>query len=312
MRLAIIGTGGIAQKAYFPLLAVMPTLEIVGVHSRTQANVDEACQRWGFSFGTTKLNEILALKPKAVLVISSTESHYTICREMLENGIDVYSEKSLTTSSKHTLDLADIADKNKRILAVGFNRRYALLYKQAKEILGDRKVDLAVIQKHRTQAFNSSLYEQYLDDTIHQIDLMRFFCGDVHPATTVFEKKDNMVTAAVSTVEIPGGGHGVLMICNQAGAWQESVTLHAQGMSLHVDAFQRLRVIFNDHEENYGTDRAGKWITGMKERGFYDELAHFFDCVQTRKEPATNAYEAAKTQQLLEGLILAAGEKIDP
>ena len=312
MRLAIIGTGGIAQKAYFPLLAVMPDVEIVGVHSHTQAHVDEACQRWGYSFGTTHIKEILALKPKAALVISDTESHYAICREMLENGIDVFSEKSLTTSSEQSFDLAKIADENRRILAVGFNRRYALLYKQAREILGNRKVNLAVIQKHRTQASNPSLFDQYLDDTIHQIDLMRFYCGDVSPSTTAVQKKNNLVTTAVSTVEIPGGGHGVIMICNNAGSWQESVTIHAQGFSIHVDAFQQLRVIFDDHDEIYGTDRAGKWITGMKERGFYGELAHFFDCVQTRKEPITNAREAAKTQQLLEGLVLAAGEKINP
>lgn len=312
MRLAIIGTGGIAQKAYFPLLAVMPNVEIVGVYSYTQAHVDEACQRWGYPFGTKNLKEILALKLKAALVVSSTESHYAICREMLENGIDVYSEKSLSTSSKQSLDLARIAHENKRILAVGFNRRYALLYKQAKEILGNRKVNLAVIQKHRTQASNPTLFEQYLDDTIHQIDLMRFYCGDVSPSSTVVEKKNNMVTTAVSTVEIPGGGTGVIMICNHAGSWQESVTLHAQGLSIQVDAFQRLRVMFDDHEEIYGTDRAGKWITGMKERGFYGELAHFFDCVQTRQEPITNAREAAKTQQLLEGLVHAAGEKIIP
>ncbi|MDO9546871.1 MAG: Gfo/Idh/MocA family oxidoreductase [Pelolinea sp.] len=312
MKLVVIGTGGIAQKAYFPLLAVMPDVEIIGIHSHTQAHVDKACQRWGYSFGTTNLEEIVALKPKAALVISNTESHYAICREMLENGIDVYSEKSLTTSSEQTLDLARFADEHKRVLAVGFNRRYALLYKQAKEILGNRKINLAVIQKHRTEASNPTLYEQYLDDTIHQIDLMRFYCGDVNPLKTVFEKKNHMVTSAISTVEIPGGGHGVIMICNHAGSWQESVTLHTEGVSIHVDAFQRLRVISDDHEEIYGTDRAGKWITGMKERGFYGELAHFFNCVQTRGEPFTNAHEAAKTQQLLEGLILAAGEKIIP
>lgn len=311
MRLAIIGSGGIAQKAYFPLLAVMPDVEIVGVHSHTQAHADEACQRWGYALGTTDLNEILTLEPKAALVISSTESHYAICRTLLENGIDVYSEKSLTTSSRDSLDLAKIADEHERILAVGFNRRYALLYKQAKQILGDRKVNLAIIQKHRTHASNPTVFAHYLDDTIHQIDLMRFFCGDVNPLTTAVEKKDNLVTTAVSTVEIPDCGHGVIMVCNQAGGWQESVTLHAQGVSIHVDAFQQLRVIFEDHEEIYGTDRAGKWISDMRERGFYGELAHFFDCVKTRTEPLTNAREAAKTQQLLEGLVLAAGENIN-
>jgi len=107
--------------------------------------------------------------------------------------------------------------------------------------------------------------------------------------TRVFEKKPGVITSGVSTVRILGSGQGVIMICNEAGSWQESVTLHADGLSVHVDAFRRLRVMYDDHEEVFGTDRAGKWITGMKERGFYGELAHFFECVQTRQEPFTNA-----------------------
>jgi len=312
MRIAVIGAGGIAQKAYLPLLAVMPDVEIIGIFSRTQARVDKTCQRWQISKGTTDLSDILALKPQAALVISSTDSHYAICREMLENGIDVYAEKSLTSSSTHSYDLARIAREKKRILAVGYNRRYALLYKKAKEIIGNRKVELAVIQKHRTGASNPTLFDQYLDDTIHQIDLMRFYCGDVTSLTTVYEKKNGVITSAVSAVRIPGGGQGVIMICNEAGAWQESVTLHAEGLSVHVDAFRRLRVMLDDHEEVFGTDRAGKWITGMKERGFYSELAHFFECVQTRQEPFTNAVEAAKTQALMEDLVRASGDDINP
>jgi virulence factor len=311
MKIAVIGAGGIAQKAYLPLLAVMPDVEIAGIFSRTQARVDETCRRWQISKGTTNLSDILALEPQAALVISSTDSHYAICREMLENGIDVYAEKSLTASSIQSYDLARIAREKNRILAVGYNRRYALLYKKAKKIMGNRKIKLAVIQKHRSQASYLTLFGQYLSDTIHQIDLMRFYCGDVTSFTTAYEKKNGIITSAFSTVRIPGGGQGIIMICNEAGSWQESVTLHTGGLSVHVDAFRCLRVMHDNHEEVFGTDRAGKWITGMEERGFYGELAHFFECVQTRQEPLTNALEAAKTQALMEDLVRASGEEIN-
>jgi len=311
MKIALIGAGGIAKKAYLPLLATIPEVEIIGLFSRTQARVDETCKRWRIPNGTTILSDVLAQKPQAALIITNVESHYAICRELLENSIDVYSEKPLAASSKLSFDLAGIARENKRILAVGFNRRYALLFKQAKEILGNRKVNLAVIQKHRTEASNPTLYEHYLDDTIHQIDLMRYYCGDVTASSTTYETKNGLVSSAVSTMRIPGGGQGVIMICNHAGSWQESVTLHAAGLTIHVDAFRRLRVLHEDYEEVFGTDRAGKWITDMKERGFYGELVHFFECVRTRQEPLTGAVEAAKTQALLEDLVRTSGDEID-
>lgn len=312
MKIAVIGAGGIAQKAYLPLLAVMPEVEIIGLYNRTHARMVDTCKRWRIPNGTTDLSDILALEPQAVLVLTSAESHYAICRKFLENGIDVYAEKPLSASSEQSFDLARFAQEKKRVLAVGYNRRYALLYIKAKEILGSRRVNLAVIQKHRTRASNPTLYEHYLDDTIHQVDLMRFYCGDVTASTTAYDKVDGLLTSAVSTMRLPGGGQGVMMICNHAGAWQESVTLHAEGLSIHVDAFRRLRVLYDDYEEVFGTDRAGKWITGMKERGFYGELAHFFECVQTRREPLTSAVEAAKTQVLLEELVRLSGDVINP
>jgi virulence factor len=303
MRIVIIGTGGIAQKAYFPLIKVMPSVEVVGIHSRTQKNVDNALARWRFPFGTTDLNALLELKPDAAVVISATASHYDICRMMLENGVDVYAEKSLTTESKLSHDLHRIADENERILAVGFNRRYALLCEQAKEILGGRKVELAIVQKHRTNASYPSLYRQFLDDSIHQIDLMRYFCGDAEALTTRYTMPGGMVGSVVSTLSLPDGGQGLLMISGHAGAWQESVTLHGEGVTIHVDMFRSMRVKYDDHEVEYGTDRAGKWVSAMKERGFYGEMAHFFECVKTRETARTNAKEAAKTQELMEALI---------
>jgi virulence factor len=66
----------------------------------------------------------------------------------------------------------------------------------------------------------------------------------------------------------------------------------------------------DDREEVYGTDRAGKWITSLKERGFYGEVAHFLHCVKTREKPMTDGMEAAKTQQLMEALVRVSGDEL--
>jgi len=309
MNTVVIGSGGIAQKAYFPLLATMPSIRIIGIHSHTRQNMEKALQQWHFPFGTTNIDEIISLKPQTAIVISSTASHFDICKKLLENEIDVYAEKSLTTTSQESFDLYQIAAQHERILAVGFNRRYALLNKQAKQILEDRKIHSALIQKHRAEASYTTLAQQFLDDTIHQIDLMRFFCGEVTPLQTTYAMENNMVVTNTSTsLTIPGGGIGTLLTSGCAGAWQESVTIHASGITVHVDAFRKLQVIEDDRETVYGLDRAGKWITAMKERGFLGELEHFFNCVQTRMEPQTNAKEAAKTLQLMEAML---DQKID-
>lgn len=311
MKIAILGTGKIAQKAYFPLLLSWPELEISIVYSRTQASTDSAQKTWGFKKTTTNINEVLDQKPDAVLVISSNESHFEFCKLFLENGVDVFAEKPLTIFSHEACTLAEIAEQHSRVLTVGFNRRYALLNQQAREIFGDRRIQTAIIQKHRSFMTYSTMFEQYVDDNIHQIDLMRFFCGDVIARSTAMQRVDGKIAGATSVMDIPDGGIAVLSISNAAGSWLEHVALHGEGISVYVDAFQRLTVIEDDHHTVYGTDRAGKWIRDMRERGFEGEIQHFFDCVETRHVPKTSAFEAAKTQELVESLVKLTGEELN-
>ncbi len=311
MRIAIVGAGGIAQKAYFPLLVQRPDLQIVCLYSRTQTTLEKAAQDWGITTGSTNLQDVITCKPQAVFVLSSNDSHYSICKMMLENDLDVYVEKPITLSSVQGFELAQLADERQRILMVAFNRRYALLYQQAKQILGDRKIQVAVFQKHRPQLYHANLYNQYTDDTIHQIDLMRYYCGNLQVLSTSYEMQDNKLANAVSTASMDTGGLAVLINSLQAGAWQESVSLHAEGISVHVSAFRDLRVVYSDHEEIFGNDRPGKWIPDLRERGFNGEIEHFFECLKTRQMPLTNAWEAAKTQELVEKLVLASGDRID-
>lgn len=299
----ILGTGGISQKVYFPLLTNWENIEIKGVFSRTQEHVSDACKRWNIAMGTTNLDELLSTNAKAAFVLTNKESHYDLIKNLLENGIDVYTEKPLTQNSQQAYELAELAREKQRILMGGFNRRFALLYRQAKEKLEGKSIQLIIVQKHRTIPFYQDLSANYHEDCIHQVDLMRFYAGDVDPLETHFHMKEGKLQSAISTVALPNGGLGTILTSHTAGIWQESVTIYAENLTIHVDAFRNLWIRHENHEELYGTDRAGNWMPDLKERGFIPEIEHFLQCIQTRREPESSAFEAAKTQQLMEKLI---------
>lgn len=77
-----------------------------------------------------------------------------------------------------------------------------------------------------------------------------------------------------------------------------------------MDAFEKLTIKKEDHEKVFGTDRPGKWIPDLQERGFQGEIEHFFHCVVSRKQPLTNGSDAVKTHHLIDKLVDAAG--LDP
>ncbi|MDH6709503.1 putative dehydrogenase [Kitasatospora sp. MAA19] len=60
-------------------------------------------------------------------------------------GVDVYVDKPLDYTADGARRLVDLADRTGRSLMVGFNRRFAPGYVQAKE----RPRDLIVLQKDR-------------------------------------------------------------------------------------------------------------------------------------------------------------------
>jgi virulence factor len=303
MRIGIWGCGSIARKAYLPLLASWDNVEIAGVYSRSQKSVDEVCRKWHIGFGTTDVARLIDHGIQAAFVLTATPGHFDIVHALLSQGVDVFVEKPATQSSQQTQILADLARQNQRIFMVGFNRRFAPLYHLAKDRFAGRHIGFCTVEKHRSSAYHTSLFNNHLDDTIHQIDLLCFYSPNPQAIYTSYEMKGGKLIGAASIAELNGGGIGMVLNSLQAGAWQERVTLIGEGLTIEVNAFRELRIKQGEREEVFGTDRPGRWFPELVERGFFGEIDHFFDCVKNRQEPETNGDEALRTQLFMEQLV---------
>src|SRR5208337_93715 len=61
---------------------------------------------------------------EAAVIVTPAQSHFTLCKEFLEAGKDVFVEKPLALSNAETKKLAELADRRKRILQVGHILRF--------------------------------------------------------------------------------------------------------------------------------------------------------------------------------------------
>lgn len=303
LNVGILGGGSIAWKAYLPLLVKWSQIEIRGLYSRTRETAKKISDHFGIGFHTDNLEALIDRDLDAAFVLTATASHYELTRDLLRSGVDVYVEKPMTVSSVQTRELAELADREKRILMAGFNRRYAPLYRQGKEIFAERTPVLCVVEKHRPGPGRGDLFETYLDDIVHQVDLLRYYCGEVKPQETIYSGEGEAFRSAVSLCELPGSGLGVIQASRGAGMWQERVTLHGGDLTVEISAFRSIRVKYKDHEEIHGTERPGIWKPQLDERGFEGEVNHFLECVNTRQRPFTDGHDSVKTQELLEALV---------
>ncbi len=304
MRLAIIGLGGIAEKAYLPLLSTWSGLTLLAC-SRSPKTVHGHLERYPFERGTTDLDELISWEPDAALVLTPNPSHYEITKRLLVGGIDTYVEKPLAMSSDESAELGEIAGQRDRILMVGFNRRYAPIHQWVKDRWGGRPVRFCLIEKHRSEPVHPDLETHYTDDTIHQIDLLRYFCGEAEPLSTRFAMRNGEIEGAFSSLRLGGGGLALLATSRSAGRWRERYELHGDRTSVYVEAFTAARWVDEAGERHFSADEYGSWASHLMIRGFEGELKHFFDCVDSRSQPETSAEESVRTQALLEGLLQA-------
>ena len=63
-------------------------------------------------------------KVDGVVVVTPAQTHFSICQELIEAGKDVFVEKPLTLVSEESKQLAELAEKHKRVLQVGHILRF--------------------------------------------------------------------------------------------------------------------------------------------------------------------------------------------
>lgn len=298
---AVIGLGSIARKAHLPVLTAHPGVSVTGLASRTGSRVDELAAQYRLTLTARTFDEVLAAKPDAAYLLSATVAHPEQAVALLRSGIALFMEKPLANTLPEAEAIVEAAAQTGRLLMVGFNRRFAPAYRRAKALFAEsgRSIELAVIQKHRNGDHSGwALRQTVMDDTIHIIDLARFFGGQ---ALVAGQARLGLVAATVQ-------GPETLVHLSQsygAGAATERVELHGQGLTVVVEDLERLTI------REQGVERVeslfGSWTSTLEKRGIAPELEHFLTCLRTGQTPETSGAEALATQRLAEAILAAGG-----
>jgi len=275
-KVVMVGLGDIAQKAYLPILTAYKGLDLT-LYNRSPERLKSTQARYRIKEGTTSLEQVIESQPDAAFVLTASPSHFAIVKQFLENGVDVFVEKPATLHSWETQELAELADKKGRILMVGFNRRYAPLHVKAKHKWGDTPVSMGVFTKFRTSTYHPDLAHQLIDDNIHQIDTLRFFCGDGHAASVTQETTSEKIIGAVCTIRLDSGGIGIIETNMRAGRWQENYTLYGGQMTMRIDVFSKVTLTQGEDQIRWAETYDSSWKPTLEGRGFVSGLKTWYN-----------------------------------
>lgn len=302
-RIAVIGLGGIAQKGHLPVLTTLPEVELF-IHSRTEENVKKLADQYRIAKWTTRLDELLSWNADCAFILTPTTSHAELAVTCLKAGLDVFMEKPATESSAEARKLAELAQEKKRIAMVAFNRRYAPLSVKAKEMWGQRAINLANFQKSRAKPYFKGLFTHMSEELVHVIDSIRFFCGEAKAVMTKARLgEDDLVLEVVALLQLEQGGLATLTASLQTGHWYENYELNGDAATLKLNVFSDLQFIEKECVQTWKEPYDSTWNSNLYGRGFVGQIEHFLRCVETREQPQTNLWDSVKTQMLVEDIV---------
>lgn len=82
----MIGLGGIAQKAYLPILASLEDVELAVVMSRRAEVTEHVRAQYRLPAGVTDRAAFLRQNPDAAVVLTPSATHFDIVKSLLEGG----------------------------------------------------------------------------------------------------------------------------------------------------------------------------------------------------------------------------------
>ena len=183
VRIGLIGAGGMGRAHLARIAGDLSGGQIVAVADINHEAAVSAAQPYGAKAYDSADELINDPDVDAVLIATFGRVHAPDVIKTIEAGKYVLCEKPLATTAEDCIAIMDAeARAGKRLVTVGFMRRFDAAYNEMKAVLdsGEHGRALLVHNRHRNPSVPGSYTSRMaIDDTaIHEFDTMRWLLGE--------------------------------------------------------------------------------------------------------------------------------------
>ena len=291
MRVAVVGLGSIARKAYLPVVTSFRGITPVLV-SRTRSSLAAVGDAYRIPDRFDSLTEAIDGGLDAALVHTTSESHPEVVATLLRAGVPVLVDKPLALELESARELVALARGVS--LMVGFNRRYAPAYRAFAD-WADR--DVVSLQKHRSHA-PGPVRQMVLDDFIHVIDTLRFLVPSPLDDLVTTAHVDDLGRCHRLSVQFTGDGRLATGVMSwTAGGAHEVLDVIGDGRRRQVIDLADV-VDITDGER---LSRRDGWLSPTVQRGFVAMCEEFLEAVRAGR--LLDASDALATHEVCERVV---------
>lgn len=272
LRIAHIGLGDIARKAYLPLTAAHPGITPL-LCTRNERVLEELAQQYRIKDTFNSLEALITSRPDGAMVHTATDSHIDVATQLLRAGIPVFVDKPVSDSLTATEELFALARRQNVALFVGFNRRYAPLISSLRNGPTPHHVSW---QKHRV-----NLPEEprtfIFDDFIHVVDGLLFLADGKPEGLQVHARMDG---EKMTSLQVQWTANGALFSGSMnrvSGCTEERVEFFAPGLKVQIEDLQSGVEYKDGQRKELGF---GNWEPTLYKRGFVTMIDEWLEVVR--------------------------------
>ncbi len=317
MKIAVIGLGYWGPNLLRNFLAISE-LEVLGCE-KDRKRLEKIKEMLPSASYITDYNALLNDNDlKAVAIATPVGSHYSLTKEFLENGKDVFVEKPMTKSSREAKELIKIAEEQNAILMVGhiFEYNDAVL-KIGELIKGGEIGDVQYITSTRVNLGIHRKDANVLWDLAPHDFSILFNWLDSDPVSIATTAKESIVNGipdvAFIQATFPSG-----MIADIQVGWlapskiRETVVVGSKKMIVYDETNPQEKIkVYDSGVEIEDPHDYGEFLLSYRSGAIHSptistreplrtEMNHFVECIRERKKPRTDGFNALRVIKAVE------------
>ncbi|EOU2462928.1 Gfo/Idh/MocA family protein [Vibrio navarrensis] len=307
MKIAIIGLGDIAQKAYLPVICQRAGIELVFC-TRNAQTLAQLAQQYRVTEVCQDYRQLLEMKVDAVMIHAATQIHYEIAAFFLQHGIATFVDKPLADNAKEVEALYELAIRQQQPLYVGFNRRHIPLFNQhVPELARGESGELRSLrwEKHRLN-LTGDVRTFLFDDFIHPLDSVNLNAkADLRDVYLTHQMADGKL----ARVDVQWQSGETLLHASmnrQFGITCERVSANYQNRAVEFDSFVQ-GTLWQQGQQS--TLNLADWTPMLASKGFANMIEDWIDVIEQGRVPDAVIERNIASHQLAEAICQKIGQR---
>ena len=307
IKAAFIGAGRRARSAHYPIVSKLTDVRLEAVSDLDPVLMTQVAKQHAIPETYADYRQMLeAIDLDLIYVIMGEEMMTPIAIECMNLGKHVFIEKPAGASPQESRLLVAAAKQNDVVCAVGFQRRFAAVTREAMRLIsGCGGATLAVGEFHKNMLGLPKPPRTTLwNDVCHAVDLIRWMARSEVAEATAFQdfRGSDWPNDYTALMRFQNGAVGVLLANRSSGGRSLRAELHGIGVGCFMNIPDQIEILERDRDPRteHGADLAGMPAEDTRSYdGVLEMHRHLATSVAKGSTPVNDIRDVIHTSELV-------------